>query len=498
MGRTALLCLLGLAGGCASFHPDAPASMLASRILAPAEAQDFPTPGSEEIPLVDDDEAQAVLSVSAKPTEVVEGGECGKPLTLAEALELADRNNPNLGVALENVRQARAGRSIAFSAFLPKADATYRAIGGSVPGDKFVLPTLPTSVGNLAFGEPNNDFRIAELHAQWTLWDFGRALSDYGQRSAETNIAQERFQRARQTVAYDVAAAYFQVLLSRAQQVVADEAVVRAESHLRDAKNYLRRKVADRNDVLRTDVLISQTKQEQVAARTARRISTAALNVQLGVNAGMPTEVVDLPVRPPFERSLADCLSIAVQNRPEFRAIQEGIVAARFGKGSADANLMPVINVGGVAAQQDGSAAPGSHIVAGGLSIELSLFEGGKRLAQIQKASSQVRAAVARAKAVCDDIAYETTAAYWRIDDARQRIVLAESQTASAKENLRVVNDQFRAGVADLTDVVDAEWALTRAQQGYFDALYAYQTALARLEYAVGARLLSEQEGGPQ
>ena len=201
-------------------------------------------------------------------------------------------------------------------------------------------------------------------------------------------------------------------------------------------RNYLRRKIADRNDVLRAELLVARTRQEQVAARTAHRIALAALNTQLGLNANTPTQIVDLPAQPPFDRKLADCLSIAVQSRPEFQAIQEGILAAQFGKGAADAGLLPVVNVGATAAQQDGSVAASSHIVAGGMNIELSLFEGGRKLADVQKADSQVRSAVARAKSVCDAIGFEATAAYWTIDDARQQIVLAESARRSAREKI--------------------------------------------------------------
>jgi outer membrane protein TolC len=55
-------------------------------------------------------------------------------------------------------------------------------------------------------------------------------------------------------------------------------------------------------------------------------------------------------------------------------------------------------------------------------------------------------------------------------------------------------------GEATPTDVVDAELALTRAQQGYYTALYDYQVALARLAYAVGLPVLwdfTAPAGGP-
>ena len=55
-----------------------------------------------------------------------------------------------------------------------------------------------------------------------------------------------------------------------------------------------------------------------------------------------------------------------------------------------------------------------------------------------------------------------------------------------ASENLRVVRSLFDQGDTIVTDVIDAELTLTRAQQDYLIATYDYQTALARVAYAVG------------
>ena len=64
---------------------------------------------------------------------------------------------------------------------------------------------------------------------------------------------------------------------------------------------------------------------------------------------------------------------------------------------------------------------------------------------------------------------------------------------------MRVVLSLFEKGDATPTDVVDAELAITRAQQDASTALYDYQTGLARLAYAVGLPVLtdfSQSSGG--
>ncbi len=153
---------------------------------------------------------------------------------------------------------------------------------------------------------------------------------------------------------------------------------------------------------------------------------------------------------------------------------------------------MPKIYAGGVGLHLDSNELRNANLAAVGLNIEMPLFQGGRRIGKVQIAESETRAAVAHGKEICDKIAFEVQTAYLLIDDARQRIDLARTAVAGATENLRVVRGLFAKGDATPTDVVDGELALTRAQQDYYTAQYDYQTALARLAYAVGLPVLSD------
>jgi outer membrane protein TolC len=349
------------------------------------------------------------------------------------------------------------------------------------------LPTLPTNLlGNVAFGGAGDRFDLAELHAQWTLCDFGRRAGRYGQAQLAVHVAQLQYNRARQTVIFQVTAAYLGLLLARANVRVAEESIKRAESVLRDARNFQRRGVSVRNDVLRAEVLLAEMRLGLVKTRTAQRVAVALLNERIGINVSTATCVADRTDAPPVRLSLVDCLEAAVANRQEFGVVLDQVRSARFATGVAQADFMPRVLVGGVAAQERSNNVSSADLVAGGLAIDLVLFEGGKRLGRLRTAEAEARAAVAQGKEVCDQIAYEVNVAYFALDDARQRIGLARTAVAQATENLRVVRSLIDRGDATPTDVVDAELALTRAQQNDYAALYDYETAVARLAYAIG------------
>jgi outer membrane protein len=497
--------LLLTSGGCAFLPVPVPAPELARRILPPPSS---PTsPAAEQLPITASKELDPAETQPAVPSreQTAPPAACpvacpeGGSLSLEQAIELALASNPTLEVFDERVAAAEGGQTASFASFLPESRLLYRHIESSPGTETFALPTMPTNlVGNIAFGGQSDRFDLTELHLQWTLCDFGRRAGRYGQAKVAVQIARLQYQRARQTVAFNVAARYFAVLQAQATMQVAEEAVRRAEVDLRDARNFLRRGTKIRSDVLRAEVFLAESKLALIKARTARGVAVAGLNQAIGINVSDATAIVDRPSAPPFALALDRCLQLAVANRQEFGVVLDTIRSARLGVDVARADFMPKVLVGGVAANEDSNPHEHADVVSGGLSIELTLFEGGRRVGHVRTAEAEARGATAQGKEVCDRISYEVNVAYLSIAEARESIAQASAAISAATENLRVVRGQVGQGDVSPTDVVDAEWALTRAQQSYYIALYDYQIALVQLAYADGLPILSNLTGSPE
>jgi len=418
-------------------------------------------------------------------------------LTLEQALTIGDRENPRLQQMRARVDIARAGRTVAFAEFLPEAKTYLRHIQGAPATQKFSLPTIPTVVGNVAFGNQTDSFQTAELHLQMTIFQFGKQVARYGQAVAATDIADLQYQRARQTVSYDVTVAYLTVLRDRALRRIAEEALRRAEAVLKDARNFQKRGDAIRNDVLRAEVLVSEARLALVRSRTAEGVAVAALNQVMGTPVAAPTAIADAPFPIEPQLTLGDALQLAVASRQEFAVAIRAVASARLGTEAARADFMPKVVVGADAIHQEANDQPTTGLFEGGIGIEMGLFEGGRRVGRLHGAQAEVALAIAQGKEVCDRIAFEVDAAYLGMNDARERITLARTDLEQSIENLHVVRRQFRKGDATPTDVVDAELALVRGQENDANALYDYQTAVARLAYAVGTAPAALNRGGP-
>lgn len=412
------------------------------------------------------------------------------PVRLGELLSAADRLNPELLAKRERIERRDAERDVKFSAFLPHVDLSYRYVAGS---QKFGLPTYPTVIGNIAYGGLSDHFSEAELKAQMLVWDFGVALGRYGQANRALEISRLEYKRAAQTVAFDVAAAYFEVLRAIALRDVAIEGIQLAEYVLIDTQNFKREGTAIVEDVERALTQVAQMRLLKVRADTRLGIARGALNRAIGYHVTSPVELVPFALEPPLDLPLAHYLGVAAELRYEFQAAIVAIDAARLGLGAAEATFLPRVFVGGMAAHVDyEDITDDRNMFYGGVTIELNVFEGGKMWADMATASSRMRESIATAESLADTIAFEVLTAYLQVSEWRQSIRLGEAAVKHAKANLVVQTDLYEHGDATSTDIVDAELLLIQSQADLVDATYGYQIALARIQYATGALTLRD------
>jgi outer membrane protein TolC len=486
---------------------------LAQRILPPAdvEGQDnLPAAGKAPADTIGSNPGGAGQSAkrdaanpapptaSALPPEGAAGCQPGQPLTLPGAIALAFRMQPRLRASLESIQQARGREDIAFAAFLPVLTSGY-SVGGfdlNAGGAGIPLPGLPSSplftfvpfTGALPVGlDLHTGYELAELKLQWLVCDFGRRMGRYNQAGLAVDIAQLQTERAYQTVANDVATAYYQVLRARSLCRIAEEAVRRAEDDLDVARKLARGGVVEREKVLRAEVALAQARRALDVTEEARAVAVSALNLAIGLNVSTPTEVVEAADVPPFAQSLADCLQTAVDGRREFQVARTSVQVAQEGSHVARADFAPRVVAEGYVNDFQQSAPRGhADLALGFVKLEWGLFEGGKRVAEVHVADSRVREAMAEAESIADTIAFQVSTGYRQLVAARKGIERARPAVEQTRETYRLVVARSRQGDATPAELTDASASLTRAEQDYSNAIYDYGTALARLEYAMG------------
>ena len=275
---------------------------------------------------------------------------------------------------------------------------------------------------------------------------------------------------ARQTVAFDVARGYFELLFAQAFVHVHEQAVKQAESVLNDTKVRLKNGTADREAVLRAEVEVTQAQEQLVAARQRVFDGMAALNLALGRPTALPIRVHDVRKHPRFELPLEACLEQAVSSRPEVSAAREAVAEATYGVEAARGGVLPKIYVRGTVVRVDSAQELRGWVTGAGLHLDQPLYAGGKHLADMRRSRALTAAATAGLQSLLDRVAYQVNVAYQAIATGQERIALGETGVTQARENLRLTLVKFNNGNASPTDVVDAQTAQVRAEARYYTA----------------------------
>lgn len=404
--------------------------------------------------------------------------------TLGDAVDYARRHNPRLRSVRATLDGAKGQEEVAFAAFLPEV-GIYGQSGATSSNQG---PGVPTYTGFLlSDGTGAHSYAQGLVGLQWMVYDFGRRAARYHQVSARQRIAEFHLTRADQTVQFDAAVAYLDILLARASLRVQEDAIRQAEATLKDARSRFTGGVADPDDVLRAEVQLSESRDGLVRAQEAKLVATAQLNNVMGRNAALPLTIaeVGLPMGASGV-SLARSLELAADLRPEIQFSRQAVVAAQESVAAAKAAFRPNIFVRGATGGVEGGNVRTGWQNGIGLHLEVPLYTGGRLSGDVHAAEAEVSAAVADAQVIVDRVSLEVTQAFQAEVAAGQRLELSQTAVVEAQENLRLVRVKYRNGNATPTEIVDAETTLTRSQQRLKTALYTYLATLARLDYAVG------------
>jgi len=210
-------------------------------------------------------------------------------------------------------------------------------------------------------------------------------------------------------------------------------------------------------------------------------------------------ETAGEPVKVPDLETLK---ATALRARPDIRALEAGVRAARGAVSVARAGLAPnpafSLTYRVERSIFAGEDILGNPAVTGGIagirdrdrlltvrvSVPFPLFN--RNQGQTYAARAAQRAAETELESLQRAVAIEVTAAHRRFESARQARRLFEEVAPKLDENAALVVRAYRAGETDLATLLVEQDRIFRAKLAYLDALLEHESALTALERAVG------------
>ena len=410
-------------------------------------------------------------------------------LTLDEAIEIGVANNTIIMEAMESQKAAFEEKKSARADFFPKLSATYSYTR---------LKETPFAVFRYSsFGPPRIDVGDKDnFHWDITITQpifTGFALSSkYKMAKLGAEIKSMERERAVLEVIKQLKIAYFNILLAEKFLLVAEEAVNQLEAHVKDAEKFYEHGLIPYNDLLRSKVALADALQNKVKAESDLDLAIASLNTVLRRDINRKTMVEDITEieTTPFN---LDCLmEEAMRNRPELKALRIAVKNAdnrlRLAKSAyyPEITLVSSYEQNGENLRASRNSFKNSYNASIILAARWTLFEWGKKRAEVKKSYFDKLALIEKVKGIEDRIKLEVKDAWLDLRVAERNIQTAKESLEQAKENYRITNLQYQQQMTTSTEVLDARTFLTQAETNYYRALYGYLISLAELERAVG------------
>lgn len=427
----------------------------------------------------------ALLAASVAPARAQTPADEPRPITLDEAVRLAQRNAPIAVQARGQTRTARVGERSALASFIP--NVTLSAGSSRQGGDRY------DSQGQLVpfLGDPWS--YNTGVSANVELFDGGRRFHEIRQARATTDAADANEVAQRFRVALEVKQQYAASLGALESEAAARAQLEQARAQLSASTTRIRAGVATKSDSLRSVIQLGNAQLALLTARNNRRVADAALTRLVATPfpvAASPSDTLDRPLT-------IDSATLAAfaERGPAVDQARANLSAARAARRAAWTPYLPTISASYSRSGNGNDRLYGlgddRYAYSDALRFNLSypLFN------QFQREEQRVRASVAEdnAEAALRDatlLARQTLAQQLgALRTAEQRIAIQAASVAAADEDLRVQQQRYALGASTLLDVLTSQSQLDQARAALIAARLDYRIARAQLEALVGRDL---------
>ena len=446
-----------------------------------------------------------------------------RPLTLDEALQLADFNSPNLKAAASQVDQAKSALRAAIAAWYPTVDLSANGLPEYLKSYSYQNPDFvsdrivrkPTGQVSPLTGEEitrpvtrdgfneryGREWRVnVNLQVSWDLINPSRV--------PEIAAARDQFEQARDAylvalrdLRLQAARGYFDLQEADEGVRIGQASVKASLVNLRDARARFNAGVNNKLDVLEAETQLARDRN----ILTSRLGSQDLARRNLAAVLDLPQDITPTAATPPrplglWEPSLQESIIAAYNYREELDQLILDISINNSRANAALAAVQPVLSfVNSTSAfrteGQDGQTSIRDIDMGDSrygvqnstaLTARWRLFDGGRARANYRRSKQAAEQSAFNFAQNRDQIRIEVEESFIGLRTAIQEIDTTASEVLSSRESLRLSQLRVQAGVSTQREVVNNQRDLTQAQLRYASAISDYNSSLAELQRRTG------------
>ncbi len=396
--------------------------------------------------------------------------------TLKQLCLKANENAERIRIATEETYIARQDKKRAQSVLIPRA--TLYGSYLNYKSDDIYTPDV-TAIGG-------------KLTQSFTL--NGRELIAYNVSKMGIEKAQFSESAVRSDYIFQVAQIFTQALSAKRLVEVAQAEVDRLTTYKDSVKEKLNVGNVTKTAMYRAQAELSKAKTNHIVAVNNVETAKAGLVRLTGVEDQFRISADDIKDIENFDITLEQIKKRSLENRYEIKEARKAVEIAHKTIAYEKGDYWPSIDLEGGYREKDVS-----YDTAAGRGVEyntheayiqaqlvFTFYDGGLRRAQVRQADAKKRQAQQALANLENEVILQSKQAFLDFKTARSTLTNLADEVKSAEENYNAVQMQFKYGMADSIDIMDANTLLVDAQRRMSNARYSYYLSILKIIYTQG------------
>lgn len=406
----------------------------------------------------------------------------GPQLTLAQAEQMALRNNPRISVGkLEALAEHQVYRE-AKAAELPSSTAAITGMDAEeasrISAGSLTSSRLLEHVGGGA--------NFTQL-----IYDFGHTHNMVLSRKLAEKASNANAMATTEEIILATDQAFYDALTAQAELNVALQTVSTRQTTETQVGQMTKNKLKSTLDLSFADVDLSQAQLLRLDAQNNDASAMAALDAVLGLDHDVQYNLVEETGAPPPPPPSADPLiQQALLQRPDLQALTLDMQSAQKFERSEWDQLLPSVSAAGTVGIIP--VHPGTYYTTnwwGGIggNINIPIFNGFLYTSQAREARYRAQAASENSRDLRDRIVRDVRTAWLQANMSWQRMAVTAQLVQEADLGMNLAQTRYKLGLSSIVELSQAQLQQTTAQIQATSARYQYRLALATLNYETGA-----------
>ena len=414
---------------------------------------------------------------------------------------LALKNNKAIKNAEFDVQSSMETKKAAFTNYFPKVSAMGMAMKSADYLIKGTIPSmnLPVYDGNLASLAnvsqyayiPNipinalNYINMASISVTQPLFAGGRIVN--GNKLAKLGYEVNRQKKLMSTsdVLVKTENLYWNTIALQDKLTTLNSYEKLLNQLLSDVSVSVKAGLAQRSDLLKVQLKLNEVEMNKLKLENGISLSTRALCQHIGIDYDSTVVLVQplVPTELPLQASNEN--SDAVKNRHEYQLLNKALEAEKLQKKMVLGEYLPQVALGGMGYISDVENKTSSNAMAYvSVSVPISDWWGGSH--KLKESQIKIQQASNKLSETTELLNLQIEQSKNELNETKFQIKTSQASIDQSKENLKVVNDNYKAGVSSISDLLEAQALYQDAQNQFSDAVCMYKIKVANYRSAIG------------